>query len=92
MLDGDQCRSDMIDRRTRRQESQGTHAARILARPQGFRQQDIMRATECFCVSTAALFEPKAIKNFDLRRSLIASESLISFGIEPLCNGTADAE
>ena len=31
MLDSDSCRSDMTHRRTRRQESQGTNAARILS-------------------------------------------------------------
>lgn len=59
---------------------------------QEFRRQDSLRAAECFCASTAALWEPKAIKNFNLRHSLIAPESLISFSIEPLRHGTLNAE
>ncbi|NRQ12816.1 TetR family transcriptional regulator [Ensifer sesbaniae] len=59
---------------------------------QEFRRQDSLRAAECFCASTAALWEPKAIKNFQFRRSLITAEGLISFCIEPLRNGTFNAE
>jgi AcrR family transcriptional regulator len=59
---------------------------------QEFRRQDSLRAAECFCASTAALWQPKAIKNFHLRHSLIAPESLISFSIEPLRNGSVNAE
>ncbi|THK35805.1 TetR/AcrR family transcriptional regulator [Ensifer sp. MPMI2T] len=61
-------------------------------RAQEFRRQDSLRAAECFCASTAALWEPKAIRNFHFRRSLITAEGLISFCIEPLRNGTFNAE
>ncbi|WP_331373391.1 TetR/AcrR family transcriptional regulator [Sinorhizobium chiapasense] len=53
-------------------------------RAQEFRQQDSLRAAECFCASTAALWEPKAFKNFHLRRSLTAPEDLVSFSVEAL--------
>ncbi|MHC2299270.1 AcrR family transcriptional regulator [Rhizobium mongolense] len=56
-------------------------------RAREFRQQDILRAAECLCGSTAALWEPKAIKNFHFRRSLITPEDLISFSVEALRNG-----
>ena len=52
-----------------------------------FRQQDSLRAAECLCTSVAALWEPKAIKTFHLRRSLITPEKLISFSVEALRNG-----
>ena len=57
-------------------------------RAQEFRQQDSLRAAECLCASTAALWEPKAIKNFHFRRSLITPEDLISFSVEALRNGS----
>lgn len=59
---------------------------------QEFRRQHGLRAAECFCASTAALWEPKAMKNFHFRHPLIAPESLISFSIEPLRNGNLYAE
>lgn len=61
-------------------------------RAQEFRQQDSLRAAECLCASTAALWEPSAIKNFQFRRSLITPENLISFSIEPLRNGDFNAD
>ncbi|MGO7213087.1 TetR/AcrR family transcriptional regulator [Rhizobium ruizarguesonis] len=56
-------------------------------RAREFRQQDSLRAAECLSTSTAALWEPKAVKTFHLRRSLITPEELISFSIEALGNG-----
>jgi AcrR family transcriptional regulator len=56
-------------------------------RAREFRQQDSLRAAECLCASTAALWEPKAIKNFHFRRSLITPEDLISFSVEALRSG-----
>ena len=56
-------------------------------RVQEFRQQDSLRAAECLCASTAGLWEPKAIKNFHFRHSLITPEDLISFSVEALRNG-----
>jgi AcrR family transcriptional regulator len=56
---------------------EGVHA-------QEFRQQDSRWAAECLCTSTAALWEPKAVKNFHFRRSLITPEYLISFSVEAL--------
>ncbi|NRP74755.1 hypothetical protein ILFOPFJJ_05677 [Ensifer psoraleae] len=53
-------------------------------REQEFRQQDSLRAAECLCASTAALWEPKAIKNFHFRRSITTPEDLVSFSIEAL--------
>jgi len=53
-------------------------------RAQEFRQQDSLRAAECLCASTAALWEPKAIRNFHSRHSVITPEDLISFSIEAL--------
>ncbi len=54
---------------------------------QEFRQQDSLRAAECLCASTTALWEPKAIKNAHFRRSLITPEDLVSFCVEALRNG-----
>ncbi|WP_244495731.1 TetR family transcriptional regulator [Ensifer sp. Root278] len=54
---------------------------------QEFRQQDSVRAAECLCASTAALWEPKAIKNFNLRHPLITPEVLISFSVAALRKG-----
>ncbi|MCV9963222.1 TetR/AcrR family transcriptional regulator [Pararhizobium sp. BT-229] len=56
-------------------------------RAQEFRQQDSLRAAECLCASTAALWEPKAFKNANFRRSLITPEDLVSFSVEALRNG-----
>ncbi|WP_235777109.1 TetR/AcrR family transcriptional regulator [Rhizobium mesoamericanum] len=56
-------------------------------REREFRQQDGLRAAEYLCASTAALWEPTAIKTFFLRRSLITPEELISFSVEALRNG-----
>ncbi|WFU51321.1 TetR/AcrR family transcriptional regulator [Sinorhizobium terangae] len=53
-------------------------------RAREFRRQDSLRAAECFCASTAALWEPKAIRNFHLRRSLTAPDDLVSFSVEAL--------
>lgn len=52
-----------------------------------FRQQDSRRAAECLCASIAALWQPKAIKNFNIRHPLITPEHLISFSVEALRNG-----
>lgn len=54
---------------------------------QEFRQQDSLRAAECLCASTAALWEPKAIENFNLRHPLITPEDLISFSVGALRKG-----
>ncbi len=56
-------------------------------RAQEFRQQDSLRAAECLCASTAALWEPKATRSFHSRHSLITPEDLISFSIEALRKG-----
>jgi AcrR family transcriptional regulator len=56
-------------------------------RAQEFPQQDSLRAAECLCASTAALWEPKAIKNFQFRHSLITPQDLISFSVEALRKG-----
>ncbi|RUW86122.1 TetR/AcrR family transcriptional regulator [Mesorhizobium sp. M1E.F.Ca.ET.063.01.1.1] len=56
-----------------------------------FREQDSLRAAECLCASAAALLEPKAIKTFHFRRSLIRPEDLISFGVEALRNRPVSA-
>lgn len=60
-------------------------------RAQEFRQQDSLRAAECLCASTAALWEPKAITNFHSRRWLITPEDLISFSVEALRSRPLDA-
>lgn len=62
------------------------------ARAQEFCRQDSLQAAACFCASTAALWEPKAFRNFHFRRSLTTPECLVSFSIEPLRHGTQNAE
>ncbi|WP_244713092.1 TetR/AcrR family transcriptional regulator [Rhizobium cremeum] len=43
-----------------------------------------LHTAECLCAATAAIWEPKALKHWPLRRMLITAEDLVAFSVEPL--------
>ncbi|WP_286160601.1 TetR/AcrR family transcriptional regulator [Rhizobium sp. Root651] len=45
---------------------------------------DSLHTAECLCAATAAIWEPRTLKHFPSRRTLITAEDLVAFSIEPL--------
>lgn len=62
------------------------------ARAGEFPVTDSLRAAECLCASTAAVWEPRTLKHFPFRRTLITAESLVAFSIEPLRHKTLELD